>query len=381
MWLIFYNRKLLRMHDISADLVIRVYVSPESATKFTFNQWQNLVLILRHQQLLACYSARFKQTVFFERIPTRIQRHFLNADILATNHKMQVKYEAAELTRDLSDQGGELIFLKGAGYTLANAAVGEGRIYNDIDLLTDRETIEGVEKKMRLLGWLSQELTSHDEKYYRKWAHEIPPLRHGKRGTIVDIHHNIVPLISGRQIQPSLFMQQSVKTPEGFQVLSAPAMTLHSLIHLFFNEEVKKGYRDLIDIHTLMMSNNYKEFWLGLIRLAKETGFGLELFLACRYCHRFLGTQIPDYAGNAIAQFRPWNIDFLDFIYTNTLQPNHPICQPKFFGLAEFLILLRGHFQKMPLHILIYHLFTKSGVAIMQMLFGKHVFTKQLDQP
>jgi hypothetical protein len=369
------------MHDISADLVIRIYVFPQSSAELSFEQWQNLVLILRHQQLLACYSARFKQAGNFDSIPTRVKRHFLNADVIAANHKQQVQFEAAELQRDLSEKGRDLIFLKGAGYTLSNAKVCEGRIYNDIDLLTDKQSVSDLEKKLCMLGWLSQKLTSHDEKYYRKWAHEIPPLRHGKRGTIVDIHHNIVPIISGRHIDVDLFVKHSVKTAEGFQVLSFPAMTLHSLIHLFFNEEVKKGYRDLIDIHTLMTSNNNKEFWLTLIRLSKETGFGLELFLACRYTQRFLSTQIPEYVVSEISQFQPWNIGLLDFIYNKTLKPNHPICQSTFFGLAEFLVLIRGHFQKMPPHILAYHLFTKGCLSLIQMMFGKHVFTKQLDQP
>jgi hypothetical protein len=69
-----------------------------------------------------------------------------------------------------------------------------------------------IEKRLWLLGWLSEELTEHDEKYYRKWAHETPPLRHSKRGTIVDIH-------------------------------------------------------------TLMTANNHKEYWTLLTKLAKQTGF------------------------------------------------------------------------------------------------------------
>jgi hypothetical protein len=71
-------------------------------------------------------------------------------------------------------------------------------------------------------------------------------------------------------------------------------MMLHSLIHLFFNEEVKKGYRDLIDLHTLITSNNNETFWSDLFTLAKETDFGLELFLACRYTQKILKTKVPE---------------------------------------------------------------------------------------
>jgi hypothetical protein len=369
------------MSKLSAADVCQAFIAPESTLVFTPKQWQQLVLILRNQQLVACYSSKFKQAGIFEKIPTQTQRHFLNADVLAENHKKQVLFEASELKRELGDKQQYLVFLKGAGYTLSGAQVGDARIYNDIDILADKKSINEIEKKLCLFGWLSEELTEHDEKYYRKWAHEIPPLRHGKRGTIVDVHHNIVPIISGRHLDADKFATNRVTTEDGFQILSFAAMTLHSLIHLFFNEEVKKGYRDLIDLHTLITTNNDKEFWLDLITLAKDTEFGLELFLACRFTQKILKTEIPDFVQEEINQFSPWNITFLDFIYEKTLKPNHPMCKPRFFALAENGVLIRGHFQKMPMHILIYHLLCKGGISIIQSIFGKHVFTKELDQP
>ena len=369
------------MNNLSADDVCQTFMTPESALALTPKQWQQLVLILRHQQLLACYSATFKQAGIFGQIPTQTQRHFLNADVLAENHKKQVLFEASELKRELADKPQYLIFLKGAGYTLSGAQVGDTRIYNDIDILTDKQSIDGIEKRLCLFGWLPEELTEHDEKYYRKWAHEIPPLRHGKRGTIVDIHHNIVPIISGRHLDADKFASNSVTTEDGYQILSFAAMTLHSLIHLFFNEDVKKGYRDLIDIHTLMTFHSDNDYWQTLLSLAKETGFQLELFLACRYAPKILQTVIPEFVQDELSQFCPWNIVFLDFMYEKALKPNHSVCQSRFFKAAEFMILIRGHFQKMPLHILIYHLLSKAGISLIQAMFGKHIFTKELDQP
>jgi hypothetical protein len=370
------------MSNLTAQDVCQAYVAPDTALMFSPKQWQQLVLVLRNQQLLACYSAEFKRAGIFEQIPVQTQRHFLNADVLAENHKQQVKFEVSDLVRTLGNRERKyLIFLKGAGYTLSEGRVGQTRIYNDIDVIADKPAIDGIEKHLCLFGWLSEELTEHDEKYYRKWAHEIPPLRHGKRGTIVDIHHNIVPIISGRHIDADKFASNSVTTEDGFQILSYAGMTLHSLIHLFFNEDVKKGYRDLIDIHTLMTYHSDSDYWQSLLSLSKETGFQMELFLACRYAQKILQTDIPEFVQNEINQFCPWNIMFLDFIYEKSLLPNHPICQPRFFTLAEFMILLRGHFQKMPLHILTYHLLCKGGVSLIQSLFGKHVFTKELDQP
>ncbi|MFT2090426.1 nucleotidyltransferase family protein [Paraglaciecola sp. 2405UD69-4] len=369
------------MSNLTSDEVCDVFITPEAALSLNANQWQSLVLVLRHQQLLACYYYIFKRAGIFEKIPSQTQRHFLNAKLLAENHKKQVLFEAYELQKYLQGKQEYLIFLKGAGYSLSGAPVGESRIYNDIDILADKASIDRIEKRLCLAGWLPEELTEHDEKYYRKWAHEIPPLRHGKRGSIVDIHHNIVPIISGRQVDAAKFAKNSKVLENGLQILSFEAMTLHSIIHLFFNEEVKKGYRDIIDIHTLVTTNNNNKFWETLISLAEETGFCLELYLACRYTQKIVNTPIPNHVTDSLARFCPWNIRILDFMYMRALKPSHPSCRQAYFSTAEFMVLIRGHFQKMPLHILTYHLVSKGCISLTKLLFGKHIFTKEIDQP
>ena len=127
------------MNNLSAADVSQAFTAPRSTLTFTPKKWQQLVLILRHQQLLACYSAMFKQAGIFEQLPTQTQRHFLNADVLAENHKKQVLFEASELKRELGDIPQYMIFLKGAGYTLSGAQLGDTRIYNDIDILADKK--------------------------------------------------------------------------------------------------------------------------------------------------------------------------------------------------------------------------------------------------
>jgi hypothetical protein len=105
------------MLDISANWVIAIYLSPKLSAELTLKQWQCLILILRNQQLVACYSTRFKENGVFDQIPLKMKRHFLNADVIVNNHKKQVEFEATELKRVLTGQHQYLIFLKGAGYT------------------------------------------------------------------------------------------------------------------------------------------------------------------------------------------------------------------------------------------------------------------------
>jgi len=46
---------------------------------------------------------------------------------------------------------------------------------------------------LMLEGWVSGHRSAYDQRYYRKWMHEIPPMTHIRRQTVLDLHHNILP--------------------------------------------------------------------------------------------------------------------------------------------------------------------------------------------
>ena len=43
-------------------------------------------------------------------------------------------------------------------------------------------------------GWSHMKADEYDQHYYREWMHELPPLQHKERGTVVDLHHGILPV-------------------------------------------------------------------------------------------------------------------------------------------------------------------------------------------
>jgi hypothetical protein len=51
--------------------------------------------------------------------------------------------------------------------------------------------------------------------------------------------------------------------------------------------------------------------------------------------------------------------------------------EEKIPSFKHFLAILRGHYIKMPLPLLVYHLLVKSGRGIIESILGKHVFTKK----
>jgi len=96
----------------------------------------------------------------------------------------------------------EIILLKGAAYLEAGLPCSQGRTLSDLDLLVRREELPRIEKTLQEAGWESDTEEEYDQRYYREWMHEIPPLKHRFRGLEVDIHHNLLAL-TGRYRVPA----------------------------------------------------------------------------------------------------------------------------------------------------------------------------------
>ena len=60
---------------------------------------------------------------------------------------------------------------------------------------------------------------------------------HINRKSVVDVHHNIVPIVSGRAPSASILWDEVERVDESVGSLSTSAMFVHSAIHLFFKEE------------------------------------------------------------------------------------------------------------------------------------------------
>ena len=358
-------------------LIVGLFKQPSTAVLISEQDWVLLIRILRQQQQLARYSYLIRQAEIFDKLPVYVRRHLRNAEIIADKQYRQVAAEADELCRLLASLEIKPVFLKGAAYALQpHNSAGIGRTFSDIDILVPKAGIVAVEKCLSVFGYFPEPLTVYDQNYYRQWTHEIPPLRHHSRGTVLDIHHNLIPPVSGRAPDIRRFWQHVEVTEQGFQILSLPAMTLHSLIHLFFNEDFKKGFRDLTDLHLLFAGFNEQD-WEQLLRLAEQTGFMFELMLACRYSSDLLATPIPAWVMLQTEQYQPskLRLKLLDFIFLRLLSPQHPLLNTYLDQLAALLALIRGHWLKMPPQILLGHLSVKAFCAIRDALFGKHQFS------
>lgn len=329
----------------------------------SLQQWGELIPLLRRQQMLARFALRCN--LLASPIPEYARRHITNACRLAEKQLGQVHYEA-QCLQAISGHRHRIVYLKGAAYSLAGRDAGLGRTYSDIDLLVPAAELNEIEFELLLHGYVGEELDPYDDMYYRRWAHEIPPLKHAERGTVLDVHHQLLPPISGRAPDLMPFWQSIQATAEGYWVLGPAAMYLHSAIHLFCNEEIKHGFRDITDLALLAEEFDSPEFWQELIGLATRSGFASELWLSVDQL-RIQGVfELP-------LVIRQWWLAYPATVsqrylwramYTRVLSP-----EPCAAGW-RFVLALRGHWLKMPLSVLCKHTVAKVRRAVVNAMFG-----------
>jgi hypothetical protein len=341
-------------------------------------QWQYIIQVLRESNLLAACYARFDQADKLHLLPDFAYKHMSAAYVYSQRQTKQVLFESERITTILQNVNITPVFLKGANYTLRNSRNAPGRVYSDIDVLVNKNEIECAEKSLNENGWRSKVMTQYDDQYYRKWSHEIPPMFNVHSGTVIDLHHNIVPPISGRKPELSQLTQHAEVTENGCTVLSIEATILHSAVHLTLNEDVTNGYRDILDISILIKDHHSEKFWSLLLDLSAQTKFSYELFISLQLCEKIAGINVPDYVWEhsifePITDIQKW---FINHVFYYSVLPHSTFVQSKRHKFAIFCIFIRGHLKKMPLRVLVPHIISKIFLNTRDNVFGKHHFDK-----
>jgi len=344
--------------------------------KIKLKEWEQVIEVLRESDLLACCYFRLKDNNQLAQLPDFALKHVTSAMVYSERQAKQVLFEAQQIQDTLSGIGVKPYFLKGASYTLQNSNNSRGRVYSDIDVLVSKGDILKSEKALSDNGWQSCNVSDYDDKYYREWSHEIPPMSHATRGTTLDLHHNIVLPISGRAVPIKDFVKNGVIVENGCSVLSLPATVMHSCVHLVINEECHHAFRDLLDISALIKDSDSAQFWTDIIELANKLNFVKELYIALSVANIFGMLEIPEelsarfslFKDDKLLQYR------IQSVYALSFQPHSKHIQTFRHALAVFISYIFGHLNKMPLKVLLPHLTTKLFFSIRDQIFGKHHF-------
>jgi hypothetical protein len=349
----------------SQNLVATVYCNAEAALNFSQSQWDLLVRQARAANMLPRLCARLEEKRVLNKIPRQARFHFTSAKIAAEALKRSIRWEVHCISKALADTDIPVVLLKGAAYIVGGLPAGLGRQFEDVDILVPKEDLNTVERKLILHGWVTTHTDAYDQRYYRQWMHELPPMRHVKRQSSLDVHHTILPETARLHPNPQKLFAKAklINDDKPLYILSKPDVVLHSATHLFSDGELHNGFRDLTDLDLLLRDfGENKEFWPELLYRAQELELSKPLYYALRYTSRMLGTPVPKEIMTQSEVHRPkgLSLPLMDYLFGHGLQPDHPTCRKPLTGLARWMLYARSHYLRMPLRLLIPHLIRKA---------------------
>lgn len=350
------------------DHVSATLRNPGRVRQFSMADWDLLIRQARSAGLLARVRHVLDQHDLIDRIPNEARWHFDAAATLADKQQLAVRWEVGQIREALARLAIPVIVLKGGGYVIAALPAAAGRLFNDIDILVPREQLGPVEAALMLAGWNATGLSDYDQRYYRRWMHEIPPMQHLKRATVIDVHHAILPDTARYHPDPGKLRNSAVAVDgmPGIYVLSTEDRILHSATHLFHDGELPHGLRDLTDLDLLLRdAADSPDFWPRLTARADELQLGRSLYYALRYLRYFLDTPIPDSVfTTALRAAAPNRLTrgLMDAIFTRVLAPVHASCADALTPAARLAAFVRAHWLRMPIHLLVPHLFHKAFI-------------------
>jgi hypothetical protein len=307
-------------------------------------------------------SARLATTL--AKAPPASMPAAFHAHLLAAQRQWQALADDAIrelrlIAEALHSVGTRVVLLKGAAYVAADLPSAQGRIFSDIDVLVDKEFLPKAEGNLMLAGWVARHMSAYDHRYYREWSHEIPPMMHLQRGTVIDLHHSLVMPTCKIRVDVKSMIDDIVPIPgEGnWFRLKDEDLVLHAASHLLLNSEFDRGLRDLWDIDLLMryFSADMPDFGEAVLHRAERVGLGRVVRQAFTLCARLFRTPLPQRALNERGPVMK--------LLGAAIDTRHPDTRSSWQALADQLLLYRELNLRLPPALLARHLWHKATTA------------------
>ena len=340
--------------------LVRALRDPSAMAGFDAGAWDLLLRQADNAGLLGRLHAQARALDIQSCFPAQVRRHMTAVQASVDRQTRAVHWEVKQIAHALAFTATPIILLKGAAYAAAGLPAALGRTFSDIDILVPKKDIPAVEHALTIHGWASSNLDAYDQRYYRRWMHELPPMRHVHRGTPLDVHHDILPESARIRTHPERIIAAATPLAGYPRVLvpSAADQVLHSATHLFHEGEWQHGLRDLSDLDMLLRAYGASaDFWLELSARADEMNLRLPLSYALRYTQLVLKTPMPN---AMVREFTPARATKMDFLFLHGLAAAHHSLRTPWTRTAQFLLYVRSHWLRMPLHLLAPHFLHKS---------------------
>ena len=291
-------------------------------------------------------------------IPARLKNHVSSSLVEVAAFQRDVLRELDHIERALAGLATPVLLLKGACYVRMGLKAAMGRIFSDVDILVTKDRVGHAEASLMLGGWQTGELDPYDQRYYREWSHEVPPMTNRRRGTTIDLHHALAMPTCRIHINSDKMVRDAIPIDgTGFWWrLKDEDMLLHAACHLMLNSEFDRGLRDLWDIDLLFreFSENSASFICSLMERAADVGLEKITQQALFLARHFFGTPIP-----------PWAICKQDGIFVRLVgcaaSTRHLDTRPQWQWVADVLLSYREMYMRLPDRLLAVHLIHKAS--------------------
>jgi hypothetical protein len=339
-------------------ILARVLRDPGLLEQVSPEELSRLVDAATAARLLGWLMEQCRVRQFSASAPAWLRDRLLSAEATAAGYERAIRWEIDRLIRAFHGTAQPWILLKGAAYVAAGLPPGLGRRVADIDVLVPRYDLQRVEGILTEHGWEFPPIDPYDDRYYREWMHELPPMVHRERRSIVDVHHAILPRTSRLTPASERLLERAIPAGRA-RVLCPSHMVLHAAAHLFHDGEVAGAIRDLVDLDQLLRCFGCDEaFWDDLISEAQTLGLTRPAYYALRYSQRWLGTPI---AARVVRVATAWGPPVLvralmDRLVAKSLAAGLSARHPA----SVFCLYVRAHWLRMPLWRLARHLARKS---------------------
>jgi hypothetical protein len=277
--------------------LIEALTVPARAADLDESRWDVVIRLARNARLLGVLAHRVAANTDLARLPARVQRHLEAGRLEARFRRQKTLHLLHAIAPLLRGHAGPWVLLKGAAYVAQDLPISQGRLPSDVDLLVQRQALDGIEQVLLAAGWEYEKADPYDQHYYRAWSHELPPLRAAGHALELDLHHAILPPIGRIRPDTTSLFERAVALPgSAFHVLSPADQVLHAVVHLTQDSDFIGRLRDLLDIDGLLCALPLTDpaQARALIERAHHHGMGKPLWIAATLCSRWFATPGSD---------------------------------------------------------------------------------------
>lgn len=341
--------------------LLGILIQPATGEALPLARWDRVLRMARASELLGILGQKVHDSGAMDSVPAVVRLHLSGARVVAS-HRRQV---GLAVVKSLGGLLGDrfhcpLVLLKGLAYASQSLRLSDGRMFDDVDIMVPRSDLDSVESALVQDGWVTEKPDAYDQRYYRQWSHELPPMRNARHGMQLDVHHTIIPVTSRAQPDVERLFSDAVDTMlPPWKVLSPEDQVLHACAHLFLDSDCVGKLRDLADIDGLLQEfGSTPGFWPRLVERAKIHNLQRYLWYAATFSISWFGTPIPQEAIGEIARFGP-NAPFrlISLGSMRCALPAPDIDRPaaRQRVLAHGLLTMRAALLRMPMPLLVYH--------------------------